>query len=144
MNILVTDFNVIYSAALGVGHSYRIFEINNIERKFKFLAPEYMDIEITTHTDELARKTRFSINEVQEVLQFILKQITFVADEEFKHKIPEALKILKGNKKDIPYLALALAKNCDILSGDKKFKELCPDKVKTPREILEIFEDVDD
>jgi len=29
--------------------------------------------------------------------------------------------------------------NCNILSGDKVFKQLCPDKVKNPREILEEF-----
>ena len=136
--MLVVDFNVIFSSALGIGHSYMIFYLNNKERKFRFITPEYMYVEIGMHTEEIAKRSNFSLEKAQEVLKFIIKQITFIQDQEFNYKIEEAKQILKGHEKDVPYLALALARDCDILSGDKIFKQLS-DKVKSPREILEMF-----
>ena len=66
--MLVTDFNVIFSAILGVGHSYKIFELNDISKKFNFIAPQFMYVEIGMHSGELMRKTKFSLEKVQEVL----------------------------------------------------------------------------
>ncbi len=140
INDIVVDFNVVFSAILGVGHSYKIFEINDKIKKFNFIAPQFMYVEIGIHSDEIIKKTKFSLEKAQETIKTIIEQITFISDEEFKNKTEEAKQILKGHEKDIPYLALALAKNCKILSGDKIFKELCPDTVETPREILNIFE----
>lgn len=68
-----------------------------------------------------------------------MKQVKLIPDSGFKDKLGEARKILKEHHKDIHYLALALKFNCNIFSGDKIFKRLCPNKIKTPREILEEF-----
>ena len=138
-NDLVIDFNTVFSSILNIGNSLIIFILNIIIGKFRFIAPEYMYLEISKHTNDIATKTNFSLEDAQEILKSIIKQITFIPDKEFIDKIEEARKILKGHEKDAPYLALALTLNCNILSGDKIFKKLCPDKVRNPKEILNTF-----
>lgn len=140
MDFLVIDVNVALSSILGFGNSLRIFELNVEKKKFKFIAPEYLSIEFGKHAVDLAKRSKFSIDESQEAIRLIVDQLTFVSENDFRDKLNEARKILGKHEKDVPYLALAIAKNCDILSGDKIFKELVPEKVKTPREILEMFE----
>ena len=135
---IVVDPNVVISAALGIGHSLLIFELNDKEEKFKFIAPQYFIVELGSKTEKIAKKTKFSLESAQDTLKAIIDQITFVSDNEFRDQLYEAREILKGHEKDVPYLALALEKDCNILSGDKVFKQLS-DKVKTPREILEMF-----
>ena len=135
--LIVADFNVVFSAVLGAGHSSQIFELNAKTHKFQFIAPLLLMIELGKHTERIAAMAKLSIEELQEALQFVSDQIEFISDEEYKSKIEEARQILKWHEKDVAYLALALRFNCKILSGDKTFKELCPDKVKNPREILE-------
>lgn len=135
--LLVVDSNVVISAALNRGNSLNVFLQNFEKDMFEFIAPQFLIIEIGKHTDKIAKKTNLSFNESSEVLTFIIDQITFYQDNEFSDKIKEARVMLKEHGKDVHYLALALAKNCDIFSGDKTFRDLCPEKVKTPRELLE-------
>jgi len=47
--------------------------------------------------------------------------------------------VLREHKKDAPYLALALAYNCKILSGDKKLKKKVPELVLTTKDALDIL-----
>ena len=135
----VVDPNIVISALLGIGNSYKVFDLNNVKQKFNFISPYYFLVELGSKTEKIAKKTKFSLEEVQEVLRFIVNQITFIPESEYENKIKEARQILKSNEEDVPYLALALKYNCEILSGDKLFKKFCPEKVKNPKEILRIF-----
>ena len=138
-SFLVVDVNVIISAVLGIWNSSKVFELNAKERKFKLFAPEFLYVEINKHTEKIAKKTKLSQEEVREALNFIMEQIDFISYEEFKDKFKEAKESLKEHEKDIYYLALALKLKCNIFLGDKTFKQLCPSLVKTPKEILEEF-----
>tara|TARA_Y100000310_G_scaffold331849_1_gene406224 strand:- start:1042 stop:1470 length:429 start_codon:yes stop_codon:yes gene_type:complete len=140
MKILVVDPNVVFSGTLGMGHSLKIFEDNDFKNIFDFISPEYFYVEIGRHTEEIGIRTKFSIESAVKVFTAIVKQIDFISEFEYQDKIEEAREILKGHEKDVPYLALALARDCMILSGDKVLKELCPDKVISPREILDELE----
>ena len=80
-----------------------------------------------------------SVEEATKVMNFVSRQIKLISDSEFIYKIPEARNTLGEHNNDVHYLALALKKNCEIFSGDKVFKQLCPDKVKTPKELLDKF-----
>lgn len=137
--ILVVDPNVIISAVLNIGNSLNVFFINKIIKNFDFVAPEFILIELGNHTEKLAKKTLFSEEKVRQIIEFIMEEIELIPDSRFNDKIEEAKIILNGHDKDIPYLALALKLNCDILSGDKVLKGLCQNKVKNPREILDSF-----
>ena len=136
---IVIDTNIIIPAVLNRGNILNIFIKNFSEKKFKFIAPNFLILEIGKHTQKIAKNTKFSNEEVLEMLEFVVGQITFIPDEDFKDKIDEAREILKEHKKDVSFLALALAFNCKILSGDKIFKQFCQDKVKTPKELLSEF-----
>ncbi len=136
---LVVDPNVIISATLNVGNSLIIFILNSITNKFNFIAPEYLIVELSKYTNELAERTSFSHEDVTKIISFIINQVTFIPEYKYQDKIEESRVTLKRHEKDIPYLALALKYNCDILSGDKTFKKFCPDKVRNPKEILNMF-----
>ncbi len=133
---LVVDPNTIISALIKKGNVSEIFSLNFILKKFDFIAPNFLVIELGKHTLKIVGKTHLSEELIKEEIEFVLSQITFIPDEEYKEKISEAKEILKGHEKDIPYLALALAFNCKIFSGDKVLKTIIPDRVKTPKEIL--------
>lgn len=136
---LIIDPNIVISALIRKGNVSEIFSLNSILKKFEFIAPNFLIIELGKHTKKIMEKTHFSEELIKEEIEFILSQITFISDNEYNEKTREAKEILKEHEKDVPYLALALAFNCNIFSGDKVLKSLIPDKVKTPREVLEEF-----
>ncbi len=136
---LVVDPNVVISALIKRGNSSIIFSLNSILRKYNFIAPNFLFLEIGNHTTKIMRKTHFSDEEIENEVKFVLNQITPIPDEEYKNKENEARQILKEHEKDVPYLALALAFNCKILSGDKVLKSIIPDKIITPKELLDSF-----
>ena len=136
---IVVDSNVVISAALNKGNSLNVFLENFRNKKFDFIAPQFLFIEVGKHTNKIAGKTNFSFEESQEMLEFIISQIRFIQDDEFKDKLEEARKMLEHHNKDAHYLALALDFNCKIFSGDKTLKSIIPSKVITPKELLEEF-----
>ena len=136
---LVVDVNVIISSLLGEGNSLIVFKLNSILERYKFISPEFVLVEFNKHSSEIAKRSKLSIEESTKVMNFISRQINLISDSAFIDKIPEARKILKEHEKDVPYLALALKKNCNVFSGYRVFRKLCPDKVKTPKELLEEF-----
>ena len=135
----VVDVNVILSAILGVGNSSNIFSLNYIFNKFDFISPEFVLIEIGKHSQEIMKRTSFSKEELQDIINFVSKQITFISEEQYRDKIKEAKSVLKEHQKDLPYLALAMKFNCKIFSGDKILKKIVPEKVTNPKEMLDIF-----
>jgi len=74
-----------------------------------------------------------------EDLDFVLNEIRIVSKSGYEDKIEEARKILKYHWKDFPYLALSLKFNCKIFSGDKRLKKIIPERVITPKELLDEF-----
>lgn len=137
--ILVVDPNVIISATLNIGNSLLVFALNKIIKKFDFVAPEFLLIELGKHTEKIAQKTQFLGDKVRKILEFIINEIEFIPKDQFEEKLEEARKILKKHEKDVPYVALSLSLNCEIFSGDKKLKELCPNLIISPQELLKEF-----
>lgn len=121
------------------GNVSEIFSINSIIKKFDLIAPNFLILEFGKNTKKIIEKTHFSEELMKEEVEFVFSQITFISNEGYKDKLAEAKEILKRHEKDIPYLALALAFNCKILSGDKVLKTIIPDKVRTPKELLDEF-----
>lgn len=115
----IADVNVIISSLLGSGHSLMVFKLNSILERYQFISPEFVIIEFNNHSSEIAKRSKFSIEEATKVMDFITKQIKLISDSKFSDKLGKAREMLIGHKKDAHYLALALKFNCDILSGDK-------------------------
>ena len=136
--LLVVDVNVIFSALVNKGESFRVFETNFTFKKFEFIFPEFVFLEIGKRMDKLLLQTRLTKEELSETFSFIKGQIKPISYSDFIDKIPEALKI---NLKDSQYLALALKFNCGIFSGDKGLKKQSIVNIYSPREMLNIIED---
>ncbi len=136
--IMVTDANVAFSSLIKVGNSLIIFELNKLFPTFEFVSPEFLFFEIGKRIDKILKSTHFAKEEFIKVFSFLKSEIGLVPFKEFKEKIEEAKKI-SPHLKDVPYVALSLALNCPILSGDKGLKKALPTKVITPTEALDIF-----
>ncbi len=133
---LVVDVNVVISALMHKGDSLEVFLQNFVKEKFDFISPYFLLIELSKYTEKIMKKTKLSSEELLEMTNFVMNQIILIRDIEFSDKVEEAKEILKEHYKDSPYLALALARNCNLFSGDKTLKSLYPERIKNPKEIL--------
>ena len=88
---------------------------------------------------KILKYSRLSEKELDELISFLKREIEIIPSSEFLELIPRAENFLKGHEKDTPYLALALAFDCAIFSGDEKLKGLSPVPVYSPRELLNIL-----
>ena len=134
---LVVDVNVILSSLLGKGNSLDIFAINSVFKKFEFVAPEFLLIELEKNTKEIFERSRLLESDFNKLKEFIKMQIRLIPESEFASEIEKAKELLGKDTKDFPYVALALKLNVPIFSGDKILKNCIPDKVFSPREILD-------
>ena len=137
---IVVDVNVIISSLLSNGMSFDVFLLNSLLKKFDFIAPEYLLMELERHEQELLDYTKISQQDFKNVLEFIIEEITFIPHSNFSDKLVEARSFLSKHTKDVPYLALSLKCNsCPIFSGDKILKKLSPVNVLSPRDLLDVL-----
>ncbi|MBU4070441.1 MAG: hypothetical protein KJ646_05655 [Nanoarchaeota archaeon] len=136
---LVIDVNVVLSSLLTKGDSFKVFALNNLFNKFNFVAPEFLLRELEKHKEEFLKRSKLSKQEFEEILEFLLEQITFIPKSEFSEFLPKAKTLLSKHLKDVPYLALALKLNCSIFSGDKTLRKLSPIEILSPKEMLSKF-----
>lgn len=134
--LLVVDANVIFSSLIARGKPFEVFEANKMFGVFRFVAPEFLFMEIGRRADRILSQTNLAKEDLSEIFSFIKGEIKFVSLSEFSDKMPEAKKL---NFKDSPYLALALKLSCPILSGDKGLKRQSAVKVLSPSEALEVI-----
>ncbi len=136
---IVVDVNVVISSLLTKGDSFKVFAINFMTKKFDFIAPELLLLELNNHKIEIISRSKILEDDFNEVRNFIIEQISFIPRQNFEDCLNNAKKILSNHQKDIPYLALAMKTNCPIFSGDKILKELSPIDVFNPKEMLDKF-----
>ena len=134
--LIVVDVNVVLSSLLGKGDSFNVFSINHIFNKFEFVAPEFLLTELENHKEEFFWRSKLNKDEFEEVLQFVIKQISIIPKSEFSEYIDKSKELLLKEQKDAPYVALALKLNCPIFSGDRKLRKISPVKILTPKEML--------
>ena len=89
--LLVLDVNVVISALINKGNSFKVFENNSVFHKLEFIAPEFILFEIENNFDKILSSTKLLKEEVDEILSFIKKQTEFISFLEFKDKLPEAM-----------------------------------------------------
>ncbi|MDI3475471.1 MAG: hypothetical protein PWQ79_495 [Thermococcaceae archaeon] len=138
---LVLDFKVIFSALYGRDVAYRIFMENHVLEKFRFLIPAYLWEELDSKRERISRLTHLSEDEVAYVLSIIRRHIVVIPENIVLQGVEKAREICPYPK-DIPYVALTLALNVPLLTGDKKLAESVGGyiKVYTPREVLDFLE----
>lgn len=136
---LVVDANVIISSLVNKGVTFSAFSLNVLQRRFEFIAPEFLLEEVKRHRSRILGVTKLSGREFEEVYRLFVGELTFIPLEEFIVFLPKAKKIAPHDK-DVPYIALALALNCPLLSGDKGLKGLPGVKTISSRDLLDLLQ----
>tara|TARA_Y100000034_G_C6866875_1_gene395215 strand:- start:527 stop:937 length:411 start_codon:yes stop_codon:yes gene_type:complete len=134
----VVDANVVFSSLIRKGKPLRVFELNDIFKRFEFISSEYLFTEIGRRFDKVLKITDFSKEELSHVFSLIKNQINLMPTETFEDKLDEAIEKAPHDK-DAPYVALSLKLDCKIFSGDKGLKKTLPNKVENPSEVLDIL-----
>ncbi len=116
----VVDANVLFAALIRDNHTRHIL----LASTWRFYVPEFVFSEVYKYLDVLAEKTQRSTQEVRELLEELLlvAEITVVPAPEFSECLERAEQV-SPDIDDAPYLALAMALNCDIWSNDKELKQ---------------------
>lgn len=112
--------------------SYLFWTMRNIE----WLVPDFLWVELKEYEDICLAKSGMSKQEFAMLLQDVKSQIKSRSLEAYKRELKRAL-ILTSDPDDVPYLALALAKNAVIWSNDKEYAKQSTVKVYTTKELIE-------
>ncbi len=131
----VIDTNLVVSALIMRGNPSTVFSLNSIVERFEFIAPDFLAEEVANNIEKARGFTKLSPDEFAETYGFVLDQINIIPTEEFAQFLPKAMEIAP-HPKDAPYLALAIAYKCPIISGDKGLKGQAKVRVISPAEAL--------
>lgn len=133
---LVIDTNQIIAALIKDGICRKII----LDSKYNFISPDFTTTEINKYKELILKKSGLSERSFDLILNILLEKIDIRPIIEYKNKIPEALGMI-SDKKDVPFLALAMSENADgIWSDDKHFKEQEKIKIISTKEfILSLF-----
>ena len=135
--LLVVDANVVFSVLIKDGKTFDIFILNRANKRFEFVAPEFLMVEVEKHSREILKKTGLSSEELGKVLDFLEKEIEFVSFEEFAGFFSGAEKI-SPDPNDVQYFALALKLNGAIWSNDKPLKKQFAIEVLSTSEVIKL------
>jgi predicted nucleic acid-binding protein len=131
---LIIDTNVFMSALIKDGLT-RYLIVNS---PFKLLIPEQELIEIKKYQYIISKKSQQSHEDLVILISELLKYIRIIRNKNLLPFRERAKKIMhKIGKKDVPFIAAAIALNCPIWSDDKHFKKQKTIKVFTTKEMLD-------
>ncbi len=130
---LVLDSNIIFSALIKKSTTRNII----LSDVFELHAPEYIFSEIMKHTELLLKKSRMNEEDFDALLLLLQKHIHLAPKEKYNEKMPQAEGILEDiDITDSPFLALALALNCQIWSNDGHFKQQNEVEIYTTNKLI--------
>lgn len=117
--ILITDSNILFSALIkptGI-----VASILKKEKKFQFVAPNYLKEEIRIHWDKIKNGTDLSVKELQKEWKFYQEHIHFfdeyeISDEDF-YKAYEVVKDI--DEKDVIFVASHFHTKLKVWSSDE-------------------------
>lgn len=136
--LLVVDANVVISALASKGVSRKVFLLNSLSKRIELIAPELLFKEVNKRKESLIKEVGISEEEFDKVLRFLIKNIDFIPASEFVKFLPKANEICP-DPDNVEYVALALAFDCGIFSGDPDLKKVEGVKAYSPRELLDIL-----
>ena len=134
----VIDSNLLISALISDSVTRELI----LEMEEEFYSPDFLESEIEKHKDLIQEKSDLSSTELDSLLTILIENIFVAAEETYENKINIADEAIGDtDKKDVPFLALALEKDAAIWSDDRHFED--QDKVevwKTEDMVTEFFE----
>jgi predicted nucleic acid-binding protein len=81
--LLVVDANVVISSLVKKGVTFEVFMLNHILKKFEFVAPEFLMVEVEKHRKELLEETKLPDDEFDEVMGFLMGEIDLIPSSQF-------------------------------------------------------------
>lgn len=133
MRTLIIDSNILISALIKKGPTRKILTNSNMN----FVFPEYGLEEVYFHKHTIVKKSRVSEREFNILLLRLLKYVNLIPLDVIVKFREEADRIMgEIDRKDTPFVALALAFNCPIWSDDNHFKKQKEVKIFTTKDIL--------
>jgi predicted nucleic acid-binding protein len=115
---LVVDANILFAALIRDGAAARLLFRDDL----RLFAPEFLLEEFARHRTAILAKSGRPAAEFDGLLAVFGRRITLVPKEEIEPTLGRARGI-SPDPKDVPYLALALAKGIPIWSEDRALRE---------------------
>ena len=129
---LVIDTNIVFSLFKSNSFTIRLLKENKIE----LFAPKEVFDEIIKYCNLVCSKSKISKEKFLENVKLLPELIDFRdASNLFKQKASNLIK----DKKDIPFLALALEMSIPIWSNDTDFKQQCTIKIFSTKELKDFL-----
>lgn len=132
---VVVDTNVVFSAMLSDSKTREIL----LDSRDKFYSPDFLISEIENHEELILQKSELGMEEYEALLDLMLSEIEVRSMEEYEDEIEEEARSLIGgqDRKDIPFIALALKRDCKVWSDDTDFQEQEEVEVVTTEDMIE-------
>ena len=116
---IIVDANIVFSGILNTNSKIGDLLINS-NKKFYFIAPEFLRTEIKKHYPKLIKISGLSLDQIQEAEFQIYKDIHFISEEQIKVSnwlIADKL-VADIDPNDIHYIAYSKQIKCTIWIGD--------------------------
>jgi len=130
----VLDTNITISALIKDNLSRKI--ITNIE--FEFFTPSFSLSEIMKYKNYAYKKASITEESFTLLLNKIFEYVKIIPMGKYKFYINQSMNLIE-DKKDVSFLACAIALNASILSDDKHFKNQKKVNVFTTEEFVKKF-----
>jgi predicted nucleic acid-binding protein len=117
---IIVDANIVFSGILRSDGKIGDILINS-GGIFKFIAPDFLRIEIQRHHEKLIKISKLTIDQVLEAEFQICKSINFISDEQISKEnwdYAEEL-VYDIDIKDVSYIAFSKQFKAKVWSGDK-------------------------
>lgn len=131
---LVLDTNIILSALIKNNLSRKIITTLDLE----FFTPSFALSEIVKYRKYVCKKTSITEKQFDLLFNKIFEYVKIVPLIYYKDYIPQSLNLIE-DRKDVSFLACAIALNSNIWSNDKHFKKQKKIKVFTTGEFVKKF-----
>lgn len=135
---LILDINIIISALIKEKSIIRA--LLNIPF-FEFYIPDYAIKELKKYEYLILEKTGMNKEDLRILIKTLLSRVKIIEKKVFQPYCKQAEKIIgKIDKKDVPYIALALTiENNGIWTADEHFKKQDYIKIFTTEDLIKLF-----
>ena len=117
---LVVDTNIVFSALIAGGKTREVILAADLD----LAVPEFFYSELQDNRPSVRQKTGLTDPDLDLLLSLLFAELTIVPRDEFSHTLGEANDVMADiDSDDVPFLALALHRECGIWSDDGHFQE---------------------
>lgn len=131
---LVIDANILFAALIKNSDTAKLVTNSN----FTLFAPAFLIKEFEKYKDIIKRKTKRTENEFNSFYKLVIERINLINDDDIVQSLNEAIEI-SPDPGDVPYFAVALAKNIAFWSNDAKLKNQDKVIIYSTKEIIDLI-----